>query len=582
MATFVLHGTALGGGVAIGRARVLASRAAEVPRWRIQASAVLGELHRLDHGLTQVADELHGIAADLPPDAPSEAIAMLEVHGLMLNDPSLVEGARQRIRVGLTNAEWAYAAQADELIEQFNAFEDPYLRDRAADVRQIVDRVVRALSGGAPSRPDAADGLNTVVVVAADPAPADLLQWRGAAAFAIDVGGTASHVAIVARGLGKPAVVGLLDAATLVRDQDLVIVDGEAGVLVVNPDAALVAQATQRQGELAAERLGLRRLLGRPSVTRDGVAIALQGNIELPAEALEALEQGAQGIGLLRSEFLFLNRSELPDEDEQYEAYREAVQAMAGHPVTIRTIDVGADKALPRPGTARTGGFVPSDLHGSTRALQGSPAEAENPALGRRAIRLCLAEPELFVTQLRAILRASVHGPVRLLLPMLSHQVQIDASRALLEQARQSLRERGVAFDPAMPVGGMIEVPAAAIAAASFARQFDFLSIGTNDLTQYTLAIDRADASVAALYDPRHPAVLRLIAHTIAAARRVRRPVCVCGEIAGDPEFAALLLGMGLREFSMHPASLLRLKDTVLGLDSVAARSLARQALRWP
>jgi phosphotransferase system enzyme I (PtsI) len=371
----------------------------------------------------------------------------------------------------------------------------------------------------------------------------------------------------VARGLAKPTVVGLTDVASLVRDDDLVVVDGDAGVLVVNPDPDLIAQIEQRRAEHRRDRARLQSRLSLRAATFDGVAVSLQGNIELPSEAAEALAQGADGIGLLRSEFLFLNRKQLPDEEEQVEAYAEVVRAMAGRPVTIRTIDVGADKALPRTGA--------EPVH------PGGAHFAENPALGRRAIRFCLAEPELFKVQLRAILRASALGPVRLLVPMLTHPNEILTTRKLLAQARETLVERGQRFDPAMPVGGMIEVPAAAIAADVFARELDFLSIGTNDLTQYTLAIDRSDRRVAALYDPMHPAVLRLIARTIAAARRARRPVAVCGEMAGDPVATAVLIGMGLREFSMNSTALLQVKQGLLELTVDAARQAARQALRF-
>jgi phosphotransferase system enzyme I (PtsI) len=567
MAMFVLHGKTLAGGVAVGRARVLSTALRDAPQRRIAPGEVATELNRLEVAIARVQAELQAIADDLPVDAPVEAAAMLDVHVQMLMDATLVGGARTRIRHQSCNAEWAYAAQAEELVEQFLAFEDPYLRERVVDVRQIVNRVLRAMLGNAVQDPRAGEALDSLVVIATEPAPADLLLWRNACAFAIELAGTASHAAIVARGLAKPTVVGLTGAASLVRDDDLVVVDGDAGVLVVNPDPDLLAQIEQRRAEHRIDRARLKSLLPLRAATFDGVPVSLQGNIELPSEATEALAQGADGIGLLRSEFLFLNRKQLPEEEEQVEAYAEVVRAMAGRPVTIRTIDVGADKALPRTG-AESG-------------HSGGAHFAENPALGRRAIRFCLAEPELFKVQLRAILRASALGPVRLLIPMLTHPNEILTTRKLLAQARETLIERGQRFDPAMPVGGMIEVPAAAIAADVFARELDFLSIGTNDLTQYTLAIDRSDPRVAALYDPMHPAVLRLIARTIAAARRARRPVAVCGEMAGDPVATAVLIGMGLREFSMNSSALLQVKQGLLELTVDAARQAARQALRF-
>lgn len=563
MASFVLHGKSLAAGVAVGRARILTTGVRDAPRRRIAASETGAELVRLQAAIETVGQELRAIAAELPPEAPTEAAALLDVHYQMLVDSTLLEGARVRIERQACNAEWAYAAQAEELVEQFNAFEDPYLRERASDVRQVVDRVLRALMGAPSSAPSPLESLASLVVIAVDPAPADLLLWRQACAFAFEASGTASHSAIVARGLDKPAVVGVQGAADRVRDDDWVLVDGDAGVLVVNPDASLVAQLEQRRRAQEENRERLRRLLPLPAATRDAVPIRLHANIELPIEAAQALAQGAEGIGLLRSEFLFLNREQPPDEEEQYQAYRQTVEAMAGRPVTIRTIDVGADKVLP------------------SAHLGASAAAIENPALGRRAIRFCLAEPALFLTQLRAILRAAAHGPVRLLIPLLTHPEEVAATRALLQRACASLQERGVAFDAAIPVGGMIEVPAAAIEAQAFARQLDFLSIGTNDLTQYTLAIDRGDDRVASLYNPRHPAVLRLIARTIAVARRWQRPVAVCGEMAGDPELTAILVGLGLREFSMHPAALLPIKERLLGITLVQAHAQARQALRF-
>jgi phosphotransferase system enzyme I (PtsI) len=340
-------------------------------------------------------------------------------------------------------------------------------------------------------------------------------------------------------------VLGLGSASQLIRDDDWLILDGEAGVVIVAPDETVLAEYRQRHAASERERERLGALTHVRAITLDQVPVELHANIELPGEAAEALESGAEGVGLFRSEFLFLNRRTLPGEDEQYEAYREAVVAMEGRPVTIRTIDVGADKGL------------------SSEPLAASP----NPALGRRAIRYCLAVPEVFLTQLRAILRASAHGSVRLLIPMLAHEHEIDQALRLIDQARVQLTERRMAFDPRTPVGGMVEVPAAALSAALFARRLDFLSIGTNDLTQYALAIDRTDHEVASLYDPFHPAVLRLIAMTIASARKAGKPVVVCGEMAGDWAATPLLLGMGLTRFSMHPASFLRVKREILRAD---------------
>ena len=535
---FSLHGTGLGGGIAIGRARRLEQRMRDVARYHIDPSRSQAESVRLDSALSDVRAELERISEGLPDSAPAEARALIDIHLMILEDPLLVDGAREAIFEQAWNADWALAMQAGKLAEQFESFEDPYLRERSRDVRQVAERVLKALAGSGPL---ASEG-DATIYVAEDIAPADMLALKSALGFAIDLGGTTSHTAILARSMNVPAVVGLNCAHELIRDDDWLIVDGDGGMLIVAPDETVLAEYRHRQAAGALELARLRRLLHVPSRTLDGIDVLLGANIELPEEADPAREAGAAGVGLFRTEFLFMNRRALPGEDEQFEAYRAAVQAMQGRPVTIRTLDVGADKAL-----------------SSTE-----PVVMPNPALGQRAIRLSLARPEMFLEQLRAILRASAYGAVRLLLPMLTHSHEIEHSLRLIERARAQLRDANVPFDAALPIGGMIEVPAAALSANLFVRRLDFLSIGTNDLTQYTLAIDRADHAVASLSDPFHPAVLRLIAGTIRAARRAGKPVSVCGEMAGDPRATRMLLGMGLREFSMHPASLLRVKREIL------------------
>ncbi len=539
---FSLHGTGIGGGIVIARARVLESHALETVRYRLAPEQLDAEIQRFDAALTGVRNELSLVGRELSADAPAEARALLEVHAMLLDDPSLTDETRASIREHGWNAEWALASQASRLAAQFEEIEDEYLRERGRDVQQVTGRVLRALSGSGPRL--AAD-FEQAIIIASDIAPSDMLTLKNAMGFGIDLGGITSHTAILARSLNVPAVVGLNCATELIRDDDWLILDGEQGLVIVAPDARVLDAYRERQAATQREREKLKQLIHVPSRTADGVAVELHANIELPEEAQQAYETGATGIGLFRSEFLFMNRRELPDENEQFEAYRAAVVAMRGRPVTIRTLDVGADKALEIDEAA-----VPP-----------------NPALGQRAIRWCLAEPDMFLVQLRAILRASAFGPVRLLVPMLAHRYEIEDTIRLIRQAREQLLDRRQSFDAAMPVGGMIEVPAAALSARLFARQLDFLSIGTNDLVQYTLAIDRADHSVASLYDPYHPAVLRLIAGTINAARRARKPVAVCGEMAGDWAATRLLLGMGLTQFSMHPASLLRVKREVLSAD---------------
>jgi phosphotransferase system enzyme I (PtsI) len=552
---FSLHGTGIGGGIVVGRAVVLESRLVDVPRYRITPEQRPAELGRLDRAIDVVRLELANLAEQLPVDAPPEAQALLQIHAMMLEDPSLVEQTRLAVELHGQNAEWAFFAQVEHLAAQFEQFEDAYLRERGRDLTQVADRVLKALSGSGrrlPERPKPGDV--PLVFIAHDVAPADMLHLKQAGGFAIDLGGTASHTAILARSMNVPAVVGLNTGSLLVRDDDWVVLDGDAGVLMVAPDAIVLEEYRHRMMLGLLERKQLERLVHVPTATVDRVPIELHANIELPAEAEQAMESGADGIGLFRTEFMFMNRDDRPGEDEQYEAYAAAVIAMRGRPVTIRTIDIGADKPLR------------GDDEGHDQAV------AANPALGQRAIRYSLAEPDMFLEQLRAIHRAAEHGPVRLLIPMLVHGHEVEQSLRLIALAREQVSGRTRRSGPDVPVGGMIEVPAAALTAGMFARRLDFLSIGTNDLIQYTLAIDRADHSVATLYDPFHPAVLQLVAQTIRAAERAGKPVAVCGEMAGDLDATALLLGMGLRSFSMHPASLLRVKREILRCDAARLR----------
>ncbi|MBA3479861.1 MAG: phosphoenolpyruvate--protein phosphotransferase [Lautropia sp.] len=538
---FTVFGTPIGGGIVTGRACVVESRLIDVPRYRLAAGAAEAELERLKQAVEIVTAELQDVAAHLTAGAPSEARALLDVHIMILNDPALIDAACDMVRLGLVNAEWAIAEKAEELAAQFREIDDPYLRERGRDVEQVTTRLLKALAGSRLEvfRREPGEAL---IFVAHDITPADMLQLKGALGFLIELGGSNSHTAILARSLNIASVVGATSASKLIRDDDMLILDGETGVVIVNPDEFVLNEYRERQQLAQLESLKLGRLINVPSTTLDGQSILLMANIEQPEEAVEALRLGAAGIGLFRSEFLFLNKSRLPDEDEQYRAYADAVTAMQGRPVTIRTIDIGADKTLAGQELTQTGAS----------------------ALGQRAIRYSLAEPDVFLTQLRALLRAAAHGPLRILLPMLSHSKEIDAALILIERAREQLRQQGKPFGETVPVGGMIEVPAAALSAGWFVQRLDFLSIGTNDLVQYTLAIDRSDPRIAHLYDEFHPAVLRLIAGTIRAACKAGKPVSVCGEMAGDAAACALLLGMGLTEFSMHPASLLRVKREVL------------------
>ena len=567
--TFSIHGLAVARGIAIGRAVLVASSRVDVAHYFIEASQVSAEIDRVRNGRNAVVDEIHRLQASIvhmgPKEAPHELTALLDVHLMLLQDDELIGGVKHWITDRLYNAEWALTTQLEVIARQFDEMEDAYLRERKADLEQIAEKVLRAMKGVAspiaqpPNRAarkksqqdllldDTVDV--PLILIAHDLSPADMLQFKQSvfAGFITDVGGKTSHTAIVARSLDIPAVVGARLSSQLVRQDDWVIIDGDAGVVVVDPSPIILAEYgfKQRQNELNRGRLS--RLLHTPAVTLDGKAIELLANIEMPEDAPGAIQAGAMGVGLFRSEFLFMGRqSRLPNEEEQYQAYRRAVEGMRGLPVTIRTVDVGADKPL-------------------DESLQDSAHL--NPALGLRAIRWSLADPAMFLTQLRAILRAAAHGQTKMLIPMLVHASEIRHTFALIDRARAELDNRGVPYGP-VKIGAMIEIPAAALTLKVFLKYFDFLSIGTNDLIQYTLAIDRADESVAHLYDPLHPAVLQLVALTITECQAQGKDVSVCGEMAGDISLTRLLLGMGLRSFSMHPAQILAVKQEVLRADT--------------
>jgi phosphoenolpyruvate-protein phosphotransferase (PTS system enzyme I) len=552
-------------GVAIGRAVLIASSRIDVAHYFIDESQVPAETERLRVARDAVAAELSTLQRDLPIDAPAELSALLDVHLMLLHDEALIGATGQWIPDRHYNAEWALSAQLEVLARQFDEMEDAYLRERKADLEQVVERLLRALSAGSTAAgPGYGNGAHAVgardfagedplVLVAGDIAPADMLQFKSSVftGFITDVGGKTSHTAIVARSMDIPAVVGTREASRIVRQDDWVVIDGDCGIVIVDPSPIVLEEYRFRQRQSGLERERLARLRHTPAVTLDGERVELQANIELPSDAPAALEVGAQGVGLFRSEFLFMNRDgELPGEDEQFEAYRQVVQAMQGLPVTIRTVDIGADKPLDRL---------------SVNELRHE--HALNPALGLRAIRWSLSEPGMFRQQLRAILRASALGPVRLLIPMLAHLSEVRATLEALARAKQQLTEAGRPYGE-VQVGAMIEVPGAALALPTLLKYFDFVSIGTNDLIQYTLAIDRADEAVAHLYDPWHPAVLKLIFQTIACSRAAGKGVSVCGEMAGDPEFTELLLAMGLRTFSMHPSQIAAVKQRILRADA--------------
>lgn len=556
--SFSMHGVPVSSGIAIGHAHLVSHALLEVAHYVIPASLVDAEVARFDKALETVRRDLSTVIDSLPINAPAEMGAFVGTHLMILADRALSEAPKAIIREELCNAEWALKQQMDNLVAQFEEIEDDYLRERKFDVVQVVERVIKVLLGH-PRQAALARQEQDIILVAHDLSPADAIQFKQHqfAAFITDVGGATSHTAILARSLNIPSIVALHHARDLVQDGELIIVDGQQGVVIVAPDKDTLAEYRLRQEQWELEQQKLKRLKQTRAVTLDGTPIELHANIEIPGDVAQSKAAGATGIGLYRTEFLFMNRREWPSEDEQFEAYRKVADAMKGLPVTIRTLDIGADK----------------------QANLDSTRTCTNPALGLRAIRLCLAEPQIFHAQLRAILRASHYGKVKILIPMLCNQSELRQTLHLIDRAKQSLRVEKIPFDERTPVGGMIEIPAAALAAETFARKLDFLSIGTNDLIQYTLAIDRTDDSVAHLYQPLHPAVLQLIEMTIRAANKAGKPVAVCGEMAGDARLTRLLLGFGLRQFSMHPAHILAIKRQVLQTNLPKLSAIVRKIL---
>lgn len=553
--TFALHGIPVSNGIAIGKAVLISRAALEVSHYLIEVGKEEAEAKKLLDAFEQVRLELAQLRQGLPKDAPQEMAAFLDVHGMILADPALAEKPLKLIRTQRLNAAWALTTELNDLLEQFAEIEDAYLKERANDIRQVAERVLKALNAQKKDTLSDTDLLSPsdvgvdAIIVAHDIAPHDMLRFKEHAftGFVTDLGGKTSHTAIVARSMEIPAVVGVRHASEMIRHGDWLVIDGEHGVVVVAPDEQLLSEYRLLQEKAIQATRKLQELKHSRTTTIDHVAIELLANIELPEDATQAVDLGAIGVGLFRSEFLFMDRKQaLPDEEQQYQEYRRVVDLMHGLPVNIRTIDVGADKAL---GSG-------SDL-----------SETGISPLGLRAIRWSLTEPEIFLTQLRAILRASAYGQARIMIPMLAHVKEIDETLRLIEKAKQQLHQRGQAFNPNIQVGAMIEIPAAALVLPLFINRFDFLSIGTNDLIQYTLAIDRADHAVAHLYDPFHPAILNLLFSIIDQAKRANIPVAVCGEMAGDPSMTKLLLGLGLTDFSMHFSQLLLVKREILKAD---------------
>lgn len=559
-----LHGKGVAKGIAIGHAVIMGAALLEVKHHLIAPEDIEKECQRLDNAMRVVAEDLEYIKNNLPADAPIELAPVLGVHSMLLADPMLASETKEIIRSRRYNAEWALSTQGQILTSQFEQMEDEYLRERASDVNQVIERVLSFMAGvksfDIQNLPDHDKDNLPFIVVAHDISPADMLNLREKhfAAFITDAGGPTSHTAIVARSMHVPAVVGMKNVRSMVRDREVLIVDGDEGLVIVNPSPLILEQYRRKQRQYETEREFLLLHKDEPAITVDGIKIEIEGNIELPEEAQAVLDMGATGIGLYRSEFLFMNREELPSEQEQYEAYSLVLKTMAGRPVTIRTLDIGSDKTLNNEATV-----------------------AVNPALGLRAVRYCLAHPEMFLTQLKAMLRASIHGPLRILIPMISHMHEVREVKRYLAQAKEELLAAGVPIGEHVELGAMVEIPAIAIAIEPFLKELDFVSIGTNDLIQYTLAVDRVDDEVVSLYDAVHPAVLRLIHNTIQAGDRAGKPVCVCGEMAGDSLYTKLLLGLGLKSFSMHPLHIPEIKQIVRNSHTNELRTRVARTLNY-
>ena len=562
--TFSLHGIGVSRGIAIGKAHIIVRTQLEIDDYSVAPQEASREIERLRDAVRQAKADLREVRKQIPATTAADIAAFIDTHLLMLEDSALTFDAERLIREQGCNAGWALKLQRDALVRAFDAMDDPYLSTRKDDVDHVVSRIQRALLNHAPLRHEAADSrLRGMVIIADDLTPADtvLMQRNGVAAFVTESGGPTSHMSILARSLGIPGIVAVHGVQRYIKENEVVVIDGDAGVVIGAPDQPVLGHYETRRSDYARHVASLDGLRTDEAVTRDGTPVALYANVELSSDFDAARAVGADGVGLYRTEFLYMNRPDEPDEEEHFAAYRQLIDTLNGMPVTIRTLDLGADKDF---------------------QVRWAGPPAANPALGLRAIRLSLHEPSLYWPQLRAIVRASAFGPVRLMIPMLSNVEEARQVVSNVRSVQQDFAAQGIAYDPEMPIGGMIEVPAAAICADSFARYLDFFSIGTNDLIQYTIAIDRVNEAVSYLYDPLNPAVLRLIAQTIDAGKAAGIAVGMCGEMAGDSRYTRLLLGLGLREFSVHPSLLLEIKHIIKNtsiddIDRLARRTLVAQ-----
>jgi phosphoenolpyruvate-protein phosphotransferase (PTS system enzyme I) len=545
--TLELQGIGVSRGIAIGKAHILFHNQPDVREYLIPEFSIEQEVDRLLDAIEDARHQLKSIRDQIPANAPADVSSFIDTHLLMLNDSSLTKVPIEMIQTRRCNAEWALQLQRDALINVFNEMDDPYLRTRRDDVDHVVNRIHRVLADQNAGDHELTDGrLKGHIIIAEDLTPADtvLMQHQGIAAFVTEHGGATSHTTILARSLGIPAIVGIESIRRYIQDNEPLIVDGETGTLIAGADDTTTAEYQQRRDAFEAHISSLSRYKSQPAKTQDGKAITLLANAELPEDLTTISNAGAQGIGLYRTEFLYMNRVTPPEEEEQIAAYRDVVEGMNNQVVTIRTFDLGADKTV----------------DGGRNMTQ---TVSTNPALGLRAIRLCLNQPNMFRTQLRAILRASAFGKIKIMFPMISGLPELIQAQTILKQCKKELDKEGIEYDNQIETGAMVEIPSSAICAEMFAKHVDFLSIGTNDLIQYTLAVDRIDDQVNYLYDPLNPAVLRLVHMTLEAGKKYNIPVSMCGEMAGDPRYTRLLLAMGLEHFSMHPNALLEVKQVI-------------------
>ncbi len=558
MSTFNIHGVPVSNGIAIGKAYLISNALLEVVRYQLEKNEVSNEIKRLSGAMNEVKNDLLKIKKQLLKDSSDDLSAFIDTHLMILTDKNFSEKPKTIISTDCCNAEWALKKQMDFFVRKFEQIEDEYIKERKNDVIQVVERILKVLLGH-PNQTNQLNNESSTILVAHDISPADALQFKNHkyAAFITDMGGSTSHTAILARSLNIPSIVALQNARELIKNNEKIIVDGNQGIVIINPSKDILEDYMDRQNLWGIEQKKLSKIKNITSKTLNNERVELLANIEVPEDISSVKDNNASGIGLFRTEFLFMNRKELPNEEEQFEIYKSVAKSMKDKTVVIRTLDSGADKLTSADTTI-----------------------SSNPALGLRAIRLCLSEPQLFNIQLRAILRASQFGNIKILIPMLSSLSELRQTKLLIKRAKKSLSNEKILYDDDIKIGAMIEVPAVAINADVFAQELDFLSIGTNDLIQYTLAIDRTDDRVSHLYNSLHPAILKLINITIKAGKKHKKEVSICGEMAGDSRLTKLLLGMGLRYFSMHPSRILSVKKQILNSNTQKLESWSTRILK--